>query len=170
MSDSISPVKKVALVTVVSPLGVLFQSHQILSDGSYKERGWWNMSETVEPGEEWRGTASRGLREELGLEIKEDRLFALSYEETTKPSPSTREMTTYQFFEYGLYLPIEEAQAATLEEDEGGVRTFFEWRSMEENQSAGGTNLWKARLVADQGVKAERSKRSRSYYPSPPPR
>lgn len=119
---------KVARVTVRCGSLVVVQSHQtVKASGETRHRRFANVSETLEEGEQPIDAAVRGIKEELGLEIDGERLKSIETVEEVKPSPSTREVKQYVFWDYALSLTSDEAAQATLQVDEGDVITHFKW-------------------------------------------
>lgn len=120
---------KVALVNISSPLGRLYQTHQITKDGMHRLRNMPNLSETLDkPFESYLKGAVRGVKEELGLNISKNRFKHVHTWKETKPSPTTGVIKKYEFGLFNLELSLEEAQQVTLEVDEGPCTTYFEWR------------------------------------------
>lgn len=120
---------KVSLIHIISPLGTLYQSHQITKkDNKRRERNFPNLSETVEGNETYLAAAVRGVKEELGLSLPNDRFSYVKQWEEIKPSPTTNKLKEYEFYLYKLELTLEEANACTLQVEEGDCYTYFEWR------------------------------------------
>lgn len=119
--------KVVALVEIKSPLGKLVQGELIFPNGEKKYRGFQNLSETVEPGENPLQAAVRGVQEELGLDISPSRFRRAGTKEETKPSPTTGIVTRYKFSLFRLNLTAEEAEQvpSSVREEDGNVITFY---------------------------------------------
>ena len=124
-----TPVMHVALVQITSPLGQLWQSHQVLADGTRRDRNMPNLSEALEQGELAKTGAVRGVWEELGLDIPAARFQPIRSWSEEKPSPSNPGVKKrYFFYEYALTLTPDETGRAQLSVKKGTLTTYFEWR------------------------------------------
>lgn len=127
---------RVSRVYIYSPLGQLYQTHQINNaSGARRERDFPCLSETLNPEEDPLSGAYRGVYEELNIWVDRKERFqcqALEPCVEVKPSPTTGEVKRYEFHDYKLELTREEAQIANLLVDEGSDTTYFEWRQYEE--------------------------------------
>jgi len=120
---------KTARVTISSPLGLLWQTHRVSkTTGVSTLREFCNISETLEPGEHPRDAAIRALSEECGLVIKPERFRYRSELTQTKPSATTGQIKTYQFWDYDLELSQAEAESIPLVVDEGDSYIHLKWR------------------------------------------
>ena len=123
------PQHHAALITVSSPLGILWQTqHKIKALGVWRDRQSPNISETLEAGETPPEAAVRGCLEELGLAIAPQRLRYTGQTDEIKPSPTTGAIKHYFFSHYDLELSGEEAERVPLEIDEGDSLLRLEWR------------------------------------------
>lgn len=119
-------------IIVSSPLGLLWQTHRVCkATGGKTVREFCNLSETLEPGESEEDLTSIAIRtmlEETGMTIAPERFRFRSEITETKPSPTTGQEKTYQFWDFDLELSQTEAEAIPLTLDEGDSFIYLRWR------------------------------------------
>lgn len=115
-------------VTIKSYRGTLTQvSRRCKETNEVSERGFPNISETLEGGESPLEAAVRALKEECKLIIPSGRFTFVDMIEETKPSPTTGEVKNYRFWDYRITLNNNEADSICLEVDEGDSVITLAW-------------------------------------------
>lgn len=121
--------QNVAIVYVSSPLGDLYQTHQlVIETEEIRKRDYKGISETFELGESPLECALRGIREELSLIKDNNNLRFKEIKEVVKTSSSTNKLKTYNFYIYEMNIDKAEAESIDLKIHEDDVYTYFEWR------------------------------------------
>ena len=127
--------RDVAIIFVRSGGKSIWQKGYTKPDGTWQDRNYEGISETIEPGESHTMAAVRGLHEELGLIVGGNELQRLTYSDSlprtrTATSPSTGRETLYRYWYYELELSPTKAANIPLQVNEGKGTLHLEWRDI----------------------------------------
>lgn len=121
---------QVAIVRVESRKGHLWQSSMEYLDGRVVDRNYLGISETLKPGEKFLDAAIRGLREELGINVRPRTLKGKEGDcwRSSRLSRCTGEWTEYTFQSYDLWIGNRAAEKVPLRVKEEKGWLTLEWR------------------------------------------
>lgn len=128
------PVRELRVVRIKVRCGKeeLWEKIQYYPSGEHRIRNIRGISEKLIGDEPHGKGARRALREELGLDEELDLLWVGKGIKENYSDSYPDLLCRYEFYDYEVEIPISMKKKEYVEECEDGMRTFFEWKCIDE--------------------------------------